>query len=793
MTWTNPHDADFAGVLIRRSNDGTPPISAKDGVLVAALDARRTSFTESGLAAGHSYSYAVFPRDKARNVGAATTLSTATRSTNTATGLKGRLSDQEGRAIQGAQVEIRETSTGNYVAGAATSGTGQFVATGLNAGRYLICFFPTSETTGHSITGYRPGCYRQQPYGYGDTGTPVVVRAGKITSGLVDYLSVAGAISGRVTDSAGHGIANVGVSANGNDPDHGSASTTGPDGSYVITGLAADTYQVCFYSQASTGSSTTGYLDECYDRQPPYGLATPVAVTLGHVSSGINAALEVGAAITGRVSDGNGTPVPNIGVSMYGPGFGYGYSDSTGTYTITGLPTGDYTLCFDGSYTTSPEAPYGYTNTCAGGGVTVEVSAGAMSTFDATVEVAAAVGGTVTGDGGPVAGVLVSVSDSSGSVSMSVNTDENGSYQITGLAPGQVTVCFDPSYTQGGYLRACYHDPAEPDGSATPISLAAGQLSTVDIELQHGASVTGSVTDASGAPISGVFVSAYGNSQYYFAQTDESGSYTMGGVAPDEYTVCFDPSYAQGPAAGGYAAQCYDNQPSMDTATPVTVGSSGTVTVNAVLAAGAAITGRVTGSDAASLAGVYVYAYPLDTGLQVTATTDYIDGSYALRGLAEGDYNVCFDAVNVRQPAATGYVNECFDDSTMTSGTPYTVVHVAAGSVTSGIDAELSVGAEIRGRVTDSAGNGIDDVSVNALSSDGGYLGVYAYVDSTGRYQLTGLPATAVVVCFDSGPAHLAECYDDQPDASTATPIPTSSGSITSGVDAVLADAPPAD
>src|SRR4051812_15061332 len=51
LTWANPKDADFAGVLIRRSNGGSPPISAKDGVLVAALNARQATFTDSGLTA----------------------------------------------------------------------------------------------------------------------------------------------------------------------------------------------------------------------------------------------------------------------------------------------------------------------------------------------------------------------------------------------------------------------------------------------------------------------------------------------------------------------------------------------------------------------------------------------------------------------------------------------------------------------------------------------------------------------------------------------------------------------
>ena len=89
LTWTNPRDADFAGVLIRRSNGGSPPSSAKDGVLVATLNARQATFTDRRLTAGHHYSYAVFARDKARNVGVAATLSTTTRSGDTATGVRG--------------------------------------------------------------------------------------------------------------------------------------------------------------------------------------------------------------------------------------------------------------------------------------------------------------------------------------------------------------------------------------------------------------------------------------------------------------------------------------------------------------------------------------------------------------------------------------------------------------------------------------------------------------------------------------------------------------------------------
>jgi Carboxypeptidase regulatory-like domain len=697
LGWTNPTDPDFAGVLIRRAAGDTPPITAADGTLVAALGSQQTAFTDKHLSTASTYSYAVFPRDKSHNVGVAVTLTTATRSASASTGLRGVLADQQGQGVGRAQVEIREAASGNPVAVAATAATGQFSVTNLVPGSYLLCFEPGTGSTGYSSTGYLAGCHDQQPYGVGATGAPVTVQAGQLTSSL-DEAPVGGALSGRVTDSAGSGLPNVLVQAfDPSTPEYGPyVALTDQDGTYTVPGLAAGSYQVCFQSAPESGTSPTGYLDECYDDQPPHTTSpTLVPVELGQTSTGINAALAVAGAVTGVVTDPQGTPVSDIEVRMYhsSQGAGTGRTDGTGTYTVKGLATGSYTLCFDGSYTVQATAPYGYTNGCVGEpAATVDVVTGQPTTWNATVERAGAVGGTVSGNDGPVAGVWVSVYGSSGNYLNSTSTDGTGSYQLKGLAPGQVRVCFDPTYTAGGYQPTCYG--AQADGTGSLITVTAGGLTTADVGLQLGASITGTITDSSGSPVADVLVSAFGMSSGtgYYSQTDSSGSYTFTGVTAENYQLCFDPSYAPGPGVGGYAAQCYRDQPSAETANPVTVAASGVVTVDAVLSPGAAITGLV----------------------------------------------------------------------------------------------------------TDSAGNGIPNVDVETYTASGGYLSPGSTTDDAGRYQLTGLPATAVVVCFQAaegganGTGYLAECYDDQADVSSANAVNTTAGAVSSGVNATLADAPPA-
>ena len=63
LAWTNPADADFTGVTIRRAAGATAPATASSGTAVTDTAKAATSFTDTGLTAGTQYSYAAFAHD----------------------------------------------------------------------------------------------------------------------------------------------------------------------------------------------------------------------------------------------------------------------------------------------------------------------------------------------------------------------------------------------------------------------------------------------------------------------------------------------------------------------------------------------------------------------------------------------------------------------------------------------------------------------------------------------------------------------------------------------------------
>ena len=71
LHWTNPTDADFTGVMIRRAVGATPPATPTSGTLVRDLiDDVPYVVDTGGVTAGTQYSYALFAHDGANNYAA---------------------------------------------------------------------------------------------------------------------------------------------------------------------------------------------------------------------------------------------------------------------------------------------------------------------------------------------------------------------------------------------------------------------------------------------------------------------------------------------------------------------------------------------------------------------------------------------------------------------------------------------------------------------------------------------------------------------------------------------------
>lgn len=569
---------------------------------------------------------------------------------------------------------------------------------------------------------------------------------------------------------------------------------TAADGTYDIGGLpalsAGETFHVVFLGGAGA------YGNEYYLNDSTLAEANDIAVAAGETVEGIDAFLEAGSlqgTVTAGASGLEGITVyavhPDSHISV-----AWATTDPEGRYSFPVLPPGPYHLRFE-DYNCRFRGEYSGDTTEVALASSVTVLNGYTSTFEKVMQEYGHITGRVTSDGSTgLGGVTVAAQTphpGGGFVTRQDETDSDGYYDIYGLEPATYRLHFMPPNTSP-FGQEWYSDASDWE-SATPIAVSMGSIASgKDATLSEIGHVAGAVTDGvSGIP--GVLVSAYfpdGAGGWTYATgafTRADGTYLINNLPEGEYRFGFDdPDEVFYYNGGVFLDEYYPNAPDVGSATTVPISAGTTTAIDAVMARESRLSGVVRNSSGQPLGGITVGLYVAHSFEPGRYDTTASDGSYDFGLVPAANYLVSFS------DQSRVYFNEYFDD--FQSGSGSTEIPVAAGDRISGIDATLTAGAHITGRVTSDGLSPMNEVIVYAYRFDQyskwSPAGVSAVTGADGTYDLSPLrPGAYRLMFYDINQVRATEWYDDAFGSGTGASVNVTDGATTPGIDAVLGPA----
>lgn len=483
--------------------------------------------------------------------------------------LSGVVRTASGAPVAGAAVSIGG-GFGFDIGGAVTGADGRWTIEGLRSGRHRVCVDASAVAP---VRGYPDGviggCFQH--------GAKAVVRRGRSRIGVDFQLRAGAAVRGTVLRN-GQPARVIAVYSS-----HGAAfAFTGRHGHFVLRGLRPGKQRLCF----ADGWSTSQYRHTCPDHT--------LSVRAGQLADFATVSMPPSGSVSVSVTDAAGTALNGVDVAVVRPchrslcdrspllpgqRFRVAVSWTTygdGSVTLNDIEPGAYGVCLFG-YLAAPSSgatpPAGYVDSCVPGGFGLTVHAGRTRTLHETLQPAGEITGTVTDSAGdPLPDMLLRVSGSAATdvprniytvfddpTEIGSLTDVHGAYAIRSVAPGDQTVCFAHVDSPSGrrYLPQCYGSDPGTRAGATPVTVAAGHVTTgADIVLHRAGSIAGSVTTTSGATpknwVVYVFPKGHPNDALVGGPFP-NGTYHTPGIDSGSYVVCF--------TAKGYNAQCYDDVP----------------------------------------------------------------------------------------------------------------------------------------------------------------------------------------------------------------------------------------
>ncbi|MED4278752.1 carboxypeptidase regulatory-like domain-containing protein, partial [Priestia megaterium] len=407
--------------------------------------------------------------------------------------------------------------------------------------------------------------------------------------------------------------------------------------------------------------------------------------------------------ITGTIAnEQTGDPIEGaiITVRQFSPAGPIATSTTTNTqgqFSTINLPPGTYTIIAEAtSLGTESATTVVFPNTTS----TVNIG---LTPNPGTIQ------GTITaaGTGAPIPESIVQVIRKDGTIVNEVITNEAGSFNITGLAPGFYTLVVINSRFQG---------------KTVGFQVFSDQITTANVLLQpNPGTLVGSVTDSfTGRPISNASILVFpSQSLTPIAQavTDQAGLYTIVGLAQGEYEVVA--------AATNFARR--------GTGALILSGES-TVANIQLFPNPATVSGTVTTPEGAPISNATIQVLDQNETVLGTGITDQ-NGNYAISNLPEGTLTII--------ASSSGFA------------TQLTAATVTAGQVLSNVNIQLN---PLSGNLSGKIINGVTGepiigaIAIVRTASGTNIVIATDTTDTEGNYFIEGLsPGTYSVIGSSTG------------------------------------------
>ena len=642
-----------------------------------------------------------------------------------------------------AQIEVFD-ATGRPVPGALVSQEdGSFTVGGLLPGDYYLRTRNFSGLEDQLWNGAAP--ILCAPSCSPLTGTPISVTSGDSVEGINFALSGASSISGTTNGTDDTPLEAITVEIyNALGVLVGSALSD-QNGAWAVDGLPAGQFYVRTRNQlglvnvAWNGLECTG----CDVTQ-----TTAIELGRGEARLGIDLALDTGATLTGTVTrEADGTSVAGVNIDVYsaaGVLLASTQTGSNGSWQVDGLGEGSYRIATRSSLGLVNQVHAGVD--CVAGcdiasGSVVTLAIGQTVTINFALKSAASIAGTVRdAEGAPIADVAVQTFLADGRLVRQGRTAADGSYEIRGLAPGEVFLRTraDGNYTDQTFNGRDCIPVCDVTGSDAVTVTAGARREGIDFSLTFGGGLAGSVTTLDEAPVSSLSVEIYNavGSLVGTPRTDASGQFILRGLPGGRY-------FARTRNSRGLIDQVFDGFgctpfPCVTgLGTPLVLGGGLIEGVGFTLAAGSELQGNVTDQ----------FGNPLPTGEVVLFDERarevkrglIADGQWRLTGIADGTYYAVvlngsglIDELYERKPCPGGRCDVTEGTAIIVGDPAASPESVASRSVPDRngraagdgpLEFTLQRGSRIRGLVQDPIGSSLANVRVSFFNDRGALIG----------------------------------------------------------------------